>query len=71
MTAMILGLFTTVVFGVLVVMLVTICVSHRSRRNTTARTSSLLGELIWGTIPWLIVIAAVVPAVISIMTRDL
>lgn len=67
MTAMILGLFTTVVFGVLVVMLVTICVSHRSRRDTAAFTSSLLGELIWSAIPWLILIGAATPSVLSIM----
>jgi heme/copper-type cytochrome/quinol oxidase subunit 2 len=67
MTAMILSLFTTVVFGVLVVMLVMICVSHRSRRDTAAFTSSHLGELIWSAIPWLILIGAATPSVLSIM----
>lgn len=67
MTAVILGLFTTVALGVLVVMLVTTCVSHRSRRQATATASSLLFELIWSVIPWLIVVAAATPSVISIM----
>ena len=70
MTAMILGLFTTVVFGVLVVMLVTICVSHRSRRNSAACTSSLLGELIWSAIPWLILVAAATPSAVVIMRAN-
>jgi heme/copper-type cytochrome/quinol oxidase subunit 2 len=64
---MILGLFATVAFGVLVVMLVTTCVSHRSRRDGSTYASSLLGELLWSVIPWLIVVAAVTPSVISIM----
>lgn len=67
MTAMILGLFATVAFGVLVVMLVTTCVSHRSRRDASAYASSLLGELLWSAVPWLIVVAASTPAVLSIM----
>jgi heme/copper-type cytochrome/quinol oxidase subunit 2 len=67
MTAVILGLFTTVAFAVLVVMLVMICVSHRSRRHTATCASSLLSELIWSAIPWLILIAAATPSVISIM----
>jgi heme/copper-type cytochrome/quinol oxidase subunit 2 len=67
MTAMILGVFTTVAFGVLVVMLVTTCVSHRSRRNPATCTSSLLTELIWSTIPWLILVAAVTPSAVVIL----
>jgi heme/copper-type cytochrome/quinol oxidase subunit 2 len=67
MTAVILGLFTTVALGVLVVMLATTCASHRSRRHQAASTSSLLFELLWSVIPWLIGIAAVTPSVLSIM----
>jgi heme/copper-type cytochrome/quinol oxidase subunit 2 len=67
MTVMMLGLFMTVAFGVLVVMLVVTCVSHRSRRHTATGTSSLLSELIWSAIPWLILISAATPSVISIM----
>lgn len=67
MTAVILGLFMTVAVGVLVVMLVTTCVSHRSRRQAAASASSLVFELIWSVIPWLIGVAAVTPSVLSIM----
>jgi heme/copper-type cytochrome/quinol oxidase subunit 2 len=67
MTAMFLGVFTTVALGVLVVMLVTACTSHKSRRNSATRTASLLSELLWSAIPWLILIAAATPSVLSIM----
>jgi heme/copper-type cytochrome/quinol oxidase subunit 2 len=67
MSAVILGLFATVAFGVLVVMLVVTCASHRLRRHTATCTSSLLSELTWSVIPWLILIAAATPALISIM----
>jgi heme/copper-type cytochrome/quinol oxidase subunit 2 len=67
MTAMFLGVFTTVALGVLVVMLVTTCTSYKSRRNCATRTASLLSELLWSAIPWLILIAAATPSVLSIM----
>jgi heme/copper-type cytochrome/quinol oxidase subunit 2 len=67
MTALFLGLFTTVALGVLVVMLVTTCASHRSRRHSETRTASLLSELLWSAVPWLILIAAATPSVLSIM----
>ena len=67
MTELILGLLATVTFGVLVVMLIATCTGHRSRRDRAIRTSSLLSELVWGAIPWVIFIAAATPSVISII----
>jgi heme/copper-type cytochrome/quinol oxidase subunit 2 len=66
---LILGLLTTVVIGLFVVMLLTVLMSHRSRRRARAPVGSLVRELIWSVIPWLILVGAVTPAVIGIM-RD-
>jgi len=67
MTEAILGLLATVAFAVLVVMLVAACTSHRSRRDAAVRAISLLWELVWSAIPWVIMIAAAAPSVVSIM----
>ena len=67
MTELILGLLATVTFGVMVVMLIAACTSHKLRRDNAVRTSSLLSELVWSAIPWLIFIAAATPSVISII----
>ena len=64
-----LGLLTTVAAGVLVVMLASAWLSHRARRQLAAHASSLLTELIWSVVPWLILLAAALPAAIVIM-RD-
>ena len=66
---LILGVFTTVAVGLFVVMLLTVLMSHRSRRRARVPVGSLVRELIWSVIPWLILVGAVTPAVVGIM-RD-
>jgi heme/copper-type cytochrome/quinol oxidase subunit 2 len=69
MTTVILGLFMFVAIGLFVAMLVTACLTHRSRPQTQVPSHSLVVELAWSVVPWLILIAAVTPAVIGIV-RD-
>jgi heme/copper-type cytochrome/quinol oxidase subunit 2 len=64
---LILGLLTTVAVGLFVVMLLTVFMSHRSRRRARIPVGSLVLELIWSVIPWLILLGAVTPAAIGIM----
>ena len=66
---LILGLLTTVAIGLFVVMLLTVLMSHRSRRRARVPVGSLVREVIWSVIPWLILVGAVTPAVVGIM-RD-
>lgn len=66
---LIVELLMVVAFGLFVVMSLMVCVSHRSRRRTKSFTGSLVMELIWSVIPWLILVGAITPAVMGIM-RD-
>jgi heme/copper-type cytochrome/quinol oxidase subunit 2 len=66
---LILGLLTIVAVGLFVVMLVTVLMNHRSRRRARIPVGSLVRELIWSVVPWLILVGAVTPAVVGIM-RD-
>jgi heme/copper-type cytochrome/quinol oxidase subunit 2 len=66
---LILGLFSTVAVTLFVVMLLTVLMSHRSRRRAKTPVGSLVRELIWSVVPWLILVGAVTPAVLGIM-RD-
>ncbi|MDB6009337.1 MAG: hypothetical protein JWL65_1587 [Gammaproteobacteria bacterium] len=66
---LVLGLLTTVVMGLFVVMLATVVMSHRARLRASMPVGSLVLELIWSVIPWLMLLGAVTPAVIGIM-RD-
>jgi heme/copper-type cytochrome/quinol oxidase subunit 2 len=66
---LVLGLLTTVVMGLFVVMLATVVMSHRARLRASIPVGSLVLELIWSVIPWLMLLGAVTPAVIGIM-RD-
>jgi heme/copper-type cytochrome/quinol oxidase subunit 2 len=66
---LILGLFSTVAVTLFVVMLLTVLMSHRSRRRARVPVGSLVREVIWSVIPWLILVGAVTPAVLGIM-RD-
>ncbi len=68
--SLILVLLTAVTIGLFVVMLVTVVMSHRSRCQAKVPTGSLVGELIWSVVPWLIVVGAVTPAVIGIMRHS-
>jgi heme/copper-type cytochrome/quinol oxidase subunit 2 len=65
--AAILNLCLTVTSVIFVVMLVNVWVSHRSRRLAEASAGSLVTELIWSVIPWVIVVAAAAPAALEIM----
>jgi heme/copper-type cytochrome/quinol oxidase subunit 2 len=62
-------MLTTVALGLFVVMLLTVLRSHRSRRQARIPVGSLVLELVWSVIPWLILIGAVTPAAIGIL-RD-
>jgi heme/copper-type cytochrome/quinol oxidase subunit 2 len=64
---LILGLLTTVAMTLFVVMLLTVLIHHRSRRRARVPVGSLVRELIWSVIPWLILVGAVTPAVVGIM----
>ena len=66
---LILGLLTTVAVGLFVVMLLSVFMSYRSRRRAKIPVGSLVLELIWGVIPWVILVGAVTPAVVGII-RD-
>jgi len=67
---LILRLLTTVFAALFVVTLLTVVMSHRSRRQAKLPTGSLVMELIWNVIPWLIVAGAVTPAFIGIMRNS-
>jgi heme/copper-type cytochrome/quinol oxidase subunit 2 len=69
MSPVILGLLATVAAVLLVVMLVSTCMTHRLRRQANAPAGSLVVELIWNVIPWLILVAAVMPAA-DVILRD-
>jgi heme/copper-type cytochrome/quinol oxidase subunit 2 len=66
---LILGLLTTVAVALFVVMLLTVLTSYQLRRRAKIPVGSLVLELIWSVIPWLILVGAVTPAVVGIM-RD-
>ncbi len=68
--SLILGLVMYVAIAVFIVMSVTVCLSHRSRPQVEASRRSLVVELVWSVIPWLILFGALTPAVVGIIRNS-
>jgi len=68
MRLVILGMCALVVTGVFAAMFLAIWSTRRAPAAPTAFRQSFATELVWAAIPWLIILAAAVPAVIAIVS---
>jgi heme/copper-type cytochrome/quinol oxidase subunit 2 len=65
MSAVLFLLYITIAGAVCVTMLLATWRSHRSQQRLAITSGSLVAELIWAMIPWLMMLAAVAPTALE------